>query len=85
MNLNKYDFIDYFEDQVLKYYLEHEKTWLQWSLAENIIEYFDDYTDEFNKLSEEDRDYIVDKLQYNIDYWDDCDYPEYEYESEYLI
>lgn len=87
MNLNKYDFIDYFEDQVLKYYLEHGKTWIQWFIAENIIKYFDDYTDEFNQLSEDNRDYIINKLDYNILYYNDNDddYPEHDYESEYLI
>jgi hypothetical protein len=85
VNLNKYDFIDYFELAVKNYYEEWGETRIKWVTAENIIKYFDDYTDEFNELCEEDRDYIVDTLQYNIDHWDDCDDPEYEYEHEYLI
>lgn len=86
MNLNKYDFIDYFEDQVFKYYFEHGKTWVQWFIAENIIKCFDDYTDEFNKLSQDDREFIINKLDYNILYNDDNDdYPEHDYESDYLI
>jgi hypothetical protein len=78
VNLNKYDFIDYFELAVKNYYEEYGKTWGDWLLAFNIIEHFDDYTDEFNELSEEDQDYIINNLQYTINEYDRYDYPEYE-------
>lgn len=68
--MNKNDFIDYFEKAVQEY----EEPWSNWSLAENIIKYFDDYKDEYEALSEEDKDYIIDYLQTEIDreaeaYW----------------
>ena len=83
---NKYDFLYYFEDQVIKYYIEHGKTWSMWNV-EDIIKCFDDYIDEFNQLSQEDQEFIIDKLDYNIFHYDDIDdaYPEPEYKSEYLI
>ena len=61
--MNKNDFIDYFEKAVQEY----EEPWSSWSLAENIIKYFDDYKDEYEALSEEDKDYIIDYLQTEID------------------
>lgn len=61
--MNKKDFINYFEEAVQEY----EEPWSSWSLAENIIKYFDDYKDEYEALSEEDKDYIIDYIQTEID------------------
>jgi len=61
--MNKNDFIDYFVEAVQEY----EEPWSRWGLAENIIKCFDDYKDEYEALSEEDKDYIIDYLQTEID------------------
>lgn len=85
MDSIKYDFLHYFEDQVIKYYIKHGKTWTMWIIAENIIEYFDEYIDGFNDLSQEEREFVMNKLDYNIRYYDDIDdaYPKLENECEY--
>lgn len=64
--LDKDELLYYFVDQVSNYYYKHGKTWGLWTDAEYIIEYFDDYTDEFNQLSEDDQGYILNKLDCKI-------------------
>lgn len=61
--MNKKDFINYFEKAVQEY----EEPWKSWDFAENIIKWFDDYKDEYKALSQEDKDYIIDYLQTEID------------------
>jgi hypothetical protein len=65
--MNKEELIKYFEEGVEQKDEDYEKTWENWCLAEDIINYFDDYMEEYNALSDEDKEYIIDYLQYQID------------------
>ena len=64
--MSNLQFLSFFINTI-KAVQEYEEPWSSWSLAENIIKYFDDYKDEYEALSEEDKDYIIDYLQTEID------------------